>query len=112
MVNKIVYKYNEVYPSPNESDIKVSLNGLDIYFSSTTNQKRFNKKLPIVQEKMQRWIQAYGLENTNILILQILKTYEESENRGFKIIQHLGEKVVHYSCREEMKISLILQKHK
>ena len=110
-MNKIVYKYNEVYSEPHES-LKIDIECLSLYFSSSTNLKRFHKKLDEVNERMQRWINAYSMQDVNLKLVQVLRAYEEVEKRGFKVEQHLGEKVVSYKCRTEMMIGLHLIKRK
>lgn len=111
-MTKIVYKYNDVYESPHASNIFVKVGEYDVYLSSTTNKKRFIKKIEDVKTKMEKWEIAYNLENTDITLLYILRTYKDVEKRGFKIVQKVGGKEVEYSCQEEMSITLNLQKRK
>lgn len=108
-MQKIIYKYNDVYDEPHES-LRIDIECLSLYFSSTTNMKRFHKKLEDITERMKRWIIAYSLEDVNLRLVQVLKAYEEVEKRGFKIEQIIGDKVVGYKCRKEMTIGLHLRK--
>lgn len=109
-MTKIVYKYNEVYKSPSDSDIFISVGEYDVYLSSTTNRKRFETRFELVKSRMLKWETAYNLVDTDTTLLHILRTYNEVEKRGFKIVHKVGGKEVEYLCQKEMNITLNLQK--
>ena len=101
-MTKIIYRYNDVYQEPNKELVYCHEN-FRLYFSSTTNLKRFKKRFEETKERFKYWINVFNLEYIDFDIAELLYTYELVEKRGFLVDVILESGKVEYSCQEEMK---------
>lgn len=108
-MNKIIYKYNEVYQSPYDCDIQYTHKDITVYFSSTNNLKRFKIKLKEIKERMKRWKNAYSLNDIDLTLVEMLKAYEDVEKKGFRITVLNNGKLVSYKCRSEMVMKIAIE---
>lgn len=104
---KTIYKYNDVYEEPHPS-LKLSYNEINLFFSSSTNLKRFKRRLEETKSRFMYWKGVFNIEEIDLNILELLYTYENVEKRGYLITTIIGGKEVEFTCQKEIKNNLNL----
>lgn len=106
-MNKIIYKYNDVYNEPHQS-LKLKYGDTTLFFSSDTNLKRFKRRLEETKSRFDYWKNVFNINQIDMTILELIYTYENVEKRGFLIKTEIKGKEVEFKCQEEMKNNLYL----
>lgn len=106
-MSKTVYKYNDVYDKPHPS-LKLNYGETTIFFSSSTNLKRFKRRLKETKSRFKYWKDVFNIVEIDLNIFELLYTYENVEKRGYLITTIIDGKEVEFTCQKEIKNNLNL----